>query len=299
MISGLHIEPTNICTLRCPGCARTQFIDQWPKRWQNHSLDATEVMDFLDIDLAGLTVTMCGNYGDPIYHPDALDFFRCFKHRQANLTIITNGSYKNPNWWKDLVSILDSNDKIIFSVDGIPENFQTYRINADWSSIRQGMEICAQSSVVTKWKYIPFHYNQSSIQQARTLSGEMGLDDFFLDFSDRFDKSTQHLIPDDSLIGQRKSFQDLWKKDLPASVQPKCQDRAHHYISAEGFYSPCCYICDHRFYYKTEFGKNKESYDIRRTRMSEIAQRPSMIEFYPNITQNPLPVCQYSCPKTD
>ncbi len=74
MISGLHIEPTNICTLKCPGCARTRFLDQWPQHWKNHSLDVDQLLKFLDIDLSNLDIVLCGNYGDPIYHPDLIDF---------------------------------------------------------------------------------------------------------------------------------------------------------------------------------------------------------------------------------
>ena len=51
IVTGFHIEPTNICTLKCPGCARTQFIDKWPSRWKNYNLDINKVMNFLDIDL--------------------------------------------------------------------------------------------------------------------------------------------------------------------------------------------------------------------------------------------------------
>ena len=35
-----------------------------------------------------------------------------------------------------------------------------------------------------------------------------------------------------------------------------------HFISAWGYYMPCCWIGDYRFYYKSEFYKNKDLYDI-------------------------------------
>jgi hypothetical protein len=52
-ITGFHIEPTNICTLKCAGCARTKFIDQWPQHWKNHSIDIEKLLKFIDIELVG------------------------------------------------------------------------------------------------------------------------------------------------------------------------------------------------------------------------------------------------------
>ena len=38
-ITGFTIEPTNICTLKCPKCSRTQFIEQFPRQWKNKQLN--------------------------------------------------------------------------------------------------------------------------------------------------------------------------------------------------------------------------------------------------------------------
>ena len=85
------------------------------------------------------------------------------------------------------------------------------------------------------------------------------------------------------------------EKDLfPLKINPECfNGLSTHFISAEGHYMPCCYIGDHRFYYKTDFGKNKKQYSINDTTLSEILGRTKMLEFY-----NTLPnqsVCQYNC----
>ena len=131
MISRLHIEPTNICTLKCSGCARTRFIEKWPQHWTNSSIDIDQLSKFIDIDLTNTLLYVCGNYGDPIYHPNFIDFVKKFKSRGAVLHIVTNGSYKKAEWWQELTDQLDSNDLIEFSIDGDPENFTQYRVNAD------------------------------------------------------------------------------------------------------------------------------------------------------------------------
>jgi hypothetical protein len=56
---------------------------------------------------------------------------------------------------------------------------------------------------------------------------------------------------------------------------------------------PCCYIGDHRFYYKNEFGKNKKQYTIKDNTLSKILKKSVVGEFYDNLAYHP--VCQFSC----
>jgi organic radical activating enzyme len=296
-ITGFHIEPTNICTLKCPGCARTRFINQWPQNWKNHNLDINELLQFIDIDLTSKHIKLCGDYGDPIYHNDLINFIIKLKARGASLSITTNGSYKTKEWWKELVDNLSSQDVINFSVDGTPENFTQYRVNADWDSIKVGMEIVAKAKCNSYWKYIPFSFNQLDIESVEKLSQSIGIKNFHVELSDRFDEQTQELIPDTSLLGSRYISQVDWKSNVSSlNVNPRCQTGREHFITAEGYYSPCCYLADHRFYYKTPFGKNKHRYDIRQHTLSEILQQPQTVEFYQTLDQQV--GCQYNCPNT-
>ena len=293
---GLHIEPTNICTLKCPGCARTRFIDQWPQHWKNHSLDIDQLLMFLDINLTGLNILLCGNYGDPIYHPDFVEFVAKLKQRGSVINIITNGSYRTKEWWKALTSVLTSVDCITFSVDGIPTNFTQYRINADWDTIKQGMEISAESACQTEWKYIPFSFNSADINSANHLSQQLGIDRFFINPSNRFDEQTEFLKPEKNLVGSKYNTQMLWKSTISKKnpVNPKCINNKEHFITADGYYSPCCFIADHRFYYKTLFGKQKKLYNIQEHTLSQILEKSAVVEFYQTLDQQS--GCQFNCP---
>ena len=294
-IQGIDLEPTNICTLKCPGCSRTQFIEQWPQHWQNHSLDRSALMKFLDIDLSGLPVVMCGNYGDPIYHPDLVGMVRDLKQRGvAKIDLTTNGSHRKQSWWQEFTAELSADDVVTFSIDGIPENFTQYRINGDWPSILTAINECVKSPCKTAWKFIPFSYNQHDIEQARQLSQDLGIDSFEISLSDRFDEKTMHFKPNNELIGIRLENQQNWKKSILAkTINPQCHSGTMHFISADGHYAPCGYSIDHRFYYKSEFGKNRKQYSIQNTTLSEILTRSQVTEFYNNLTQQP--VCQFNC----
>jgi MoaA/NifB/PqqE/SkfB family radical SAM enzyme len=294
-VEEFHVEPTNICTLKCPGCARTRFIDQWPQKWKNYNLDIDQLLKFLDIDLVDKKILLCGNYGDPVYHTDLINFVKKLKQRGPRLSIITNGSYKSHEWWQELTSFLENSDSITFSIDGTPENFINYRKNADWKSIQTGIEVSTRSKCQTVWKYIPFKYNQNDIEQVKNLSVELGIDQFEISYSDRFDEKTIEFFPDNTLLGKRYQSQQIWKSDRSITdINPECQmGKYENYVSADGYYSPCCYLADHRFYYKNIFGKNKKQYNIRNTTLSAIREKTEVIDFFNKLTDQS--GCQYNC----
>jgi len=209
----------------------------------------------------------------------------------------TNGSHKSTEWWQDICDLLTEDDEVIFSIDGLPENFTMYRENGDWASIKQAIAVCSKSKVKTAWKYIPFRYNQQDIAAAENLSQELGIDKFTISPSDRFDEGTQHLMPDISKLGIRFQSQQEFKQNIAKQVDSKCQKGSEHFITATGHYVPCCFIADHRFYHKNIFGKNLDLFDIRTTKLTQILDRPQVIEFYAKIEHDPISACQYNCPK--
>jgi MoaA/NifB/PqqE/SkfB family radical SAM enzyme len=275
------------------------MIQQWPAHWKNHSLNVDHLMKFLDCDLQGVIIEMCGNYGDPIYHPDLPDLVSKLKSRGAVISITTNGSYRTKNWWNLLCDQLDSSDQISFSIDGIPDNFTQYRVNADWQSIELGIKTCVTRKIKVNWKYIVFSYNQDNIESAAALSDQLGVHTFMTVHSDRFDEQTYHLMPSNTFVGDLKPLQDQFKQSARFDVDPKCANGRQYYISATGHFSPCCFLSDHRFYYKTIFGKDRQSYDISNTTFLKLMQSPNVVNFYASIKTAPALGCQYNCPKVN
>jgi MoaA/NifB/PqqE/SkfB family radical SAM enzyme len=272
------------------------LIDRWPQHWKNHSIDIDQLMCFLDVDLTDKVINFCGNYGDPIYHPDFIELVRKFKTRRSIIKIITNGSYKKADWWSELVELLDNNDTVVFSIDGTPENFTQYRENAHWDSIKIGIDICVQSQCKTVWKFIPFSFNQDDIETVKDYSKSLGIDLFTVECSDRFvDTATQHLAPKIEFLGSRYQSQTQWHKIQNISkLNPVCDQGNQHFITADGYYSPCCFLADHRFYYKTQFGKHKKQYSIQHHTLSELLAQTEVVKFFQTRSQQP--GCQFNCP---
>jgi len=297
-LQGLHIEPTNMCTLKCPRCSRTKFIEQFPKRWTNKNLNLDHLKSFLDIDLTGKGINLCGNYGDPIYYDQLFEMINYFKEQRCIISLSTNGSYKTKIWWQQLVSLLDKDDTIIFAIDGTPDNFTQYRINADWESIHWGVDTVTNSHVKSIWKYIPFSFNENDIDQVNKLSKELGFDEFSVRPSDRWDGEDDWLKPNKHNTTIRSDSIVKWKNNLERTgeITPKCKiDNSQHYISADGFYTSCCFAGDHRFYYKTEFYKNKDHYDISKTTITQVLDY--LKDFYSTLEDAKLNYCTFNCPK--
>ena len=297
-LQGLHIEPTNMCTLKCPRCSRTEFIEQFPSKWVNKNLDLAALKQFIDVDLTGKIIEICGTYGDAIYYDKLFEMVKYFKQLGSKISISTNGSYRSKEWWNELGTILDSDDQIIFGIDGLPDNFTNYRINADWASIEAGIKVLRKHPVKLVWQFIPFSYNETQINQTRELSQDLGFDEFFVLHSNRWDHGIEELTPSNALNNLSLAKINWKKSSQPTEVSPKCTiTNKTHYISADGFYTPCCYIAEHRWYYKSKFYKHKDNYDISKTTLSQILTSSDTIDFYNSINDAKLNYCIFNCPK--
>lgn len=293
-LQGLHVETTNMCTLKCPKCARTEFIKQFPRAWKNVNLNLEHFKQFIDINLTGKRIYLCGNYGDAIYYDRLFDLIDYVKGLGAYVELATNGSYRDHHWWLELAQRLTDSDSVIFGIDGTPNNFTKYRVNADWDSVLVGLETISNSTATAVWQYIPFNYNENDIDATKQLAKNIGVDKFVVFPSYRWDGNDDPLKP--TITNNKTESRLVWSGSN--QIDAECKRTNHeHYISANGFYAPCCYVVDHRFYYKSEFFKNKDMYDISKNTLSQILTRRQSIDFYNSIEDAKLNYCTFNCPK--
>jgi MoaA/NifB/PqqE/SkfB family radical SAM enzyme len=180
----LHLELTTRCTLACPRCPRTHA----PAEWSLRDLPLVTLVETVNrFTLPELReVLLCGNYGDPIYHPD---FHRILGHlRREGLTIAidTNASFRPRSWWRETAALLGPRDQVNVSVDGLEDTNALYRVNSRWSDVVAAIEELAAAGRRVQWKFIVFRHNEHQVEDARALARRLGCAEFKIVRSNRF-----------------------------------------------------------------------------------------------------------------
>jgi len=189
-IKTVHLEITDNCNAACPMCARNINGGQ-----ENPQLPGTELF-IEDIKrifepnfIAQLDrMYMCGNYGDPIAARDTLEAFAYFREHnpKINLSMMTNGSAKKPEWWQNLAKVLGPKGYVTFSIDGLEDTNHLYRQNTIWSKIMENASAFIAAGGRARWDYIVFAHNEHQVESAEALSKSMGFERFQFKKSARF-----------------------------------------------------------------------------------------------------------------
>jgi len=279
-----HIEPSSRCTLKCPRCPRAEV----PESLLNKQL----TLKFFKEQLGENTIeqikkiTFCGNDGDPIYCSELLDIIRWIKdiNEDLSIVIITNGSYKDKQWWIDLAHILDYNDEINWSLDGWDqESNEKYRLNCNWDSIQTGINTFFDHNHQTYrvWSAIGFRFNESHIERMINDAKNQGFDLFQLTKSTKFGSKypdsygcndeleplDKHLIPEghrferDLIYFTNKERRSEWLKPLFAQRAESLKKTDYSgiclignkgvFLNSQGEFYPCCWVA-------TRYGHNQE-----------------------------------------
>lgn len=280
-MASFHIEATSKCTLECPLCDRTWFYETFKKR-NLHEVNVDNVVKFVG---PNTEINFCGNNGDPIYHSQFIEMCKKLKDNNCKLQITTNGSAKTKKWWASLNAVLDTDDRITFSIDGLEDTNHIYRKNAKWKSIMDAIQVLQKRKCQMQWKFIVFKHNQHQISEANTLSKKLGFDKFKLEKSDRW-LGKKDLMPDreyiDSYYEQQKNI--LVDKNLQTEMKPWCieknQPSKDLYIDAEGNFYPCCWIGTYRYKYKNVFSPKTSDFNIKNNTLETILNNQKVKEFF-------------------
>ena len=260
----LHIETTTRCVLACPACPRTIWHNKLKQPISKTDLDVDLLEKFLDCK-GGKQITeflLCGDYGDSIYYPDLLKLIQRFRN-QVSFNIITNGSRQTEKFWHNLSSMLTKDDTVTFSIDGLEDTNHLYRINSDWHSIMQGIDIVAQSAAQIHWKSIVFNFNYNKLDKIKTFAESKGAT-FHAEKTHRYGNDS--LVPPESYIETNHLYQEEFN-DQPFEIEPRCEKDAK-VITADGFLYPCDWIRNPQTFYKSQLWKQKQRW-LEKTKMKD------------------------------
>lgn len=177
-------------------------------------------------------IYMCGNFGDPIVAKDTLEIFRHFRSVNSDilLSMNTNGSARQEDWWVELASILGNNGYVIFSIDGLEDTNHIYRKGSNYTRIMKNVEAFIKAGGVAHWEYIVFAHNEHEVDRARNLADSMGFAKFQLKKSARFFSSVSNSVKETITSVDKKQQGHI----IQAPTNPKYRNAAVEEISQLG-----------------------------------------------------------------
>jgi len=176
----VEIELTTKCTLECPACPRTYRKLDGDTSWDTGHLNKNIVYQTFDSS-DFQSIRFVGSYGDCIYHPDFIEIARRACDSDKKIRFETNGSHRKPKFWKQLSELPWNNRKEFrFAIDGLEDTNHIYRKNSVWKDIVMAVETLARGNNKPKliWQMLVFPYNEHQVEQAQSLSKELGFDEF-------------------------------------------------------------------------------------------------------------------------
>tara|TARA_A100001011_G_scaffold398975_1_gene505479 strand:- start:8842 stop:9483 length:642 start_codon:yes stop_codon:yes gene_type:complete len=201
--TGIHLEITRRCTLKCPKCPRTTLKGMYDP---NTDLSLDAIKNLLNKNKFDL-IECCGNLGDPIYHPQALEIFKYLSDNSKSLMINTNGSGKKISWWSKYYNAINKKDITVFGVDGLKDTSKLYRVNQNWDSVFEAMKLGATLGHKVVWQWIPFSFNEHQIPEARLIAKRYNIQ-FLIFKSERWDKDDPMKPSNKELYIENESFLD-------------------------------------------------------------------------------------------
>lgn len=172
----IHYEITSYCNLKCPLCQRTKLGDAMDPK--HLSYDAIKKTIHPDLNF----VLFCGNLGDPLMHPDCDKIFDLFDEN-VQIQINTNGTIRDPKWYEQIAQ--RKNLLMEFSIDGLEDTNDLYRIDAEWNKIMENTEAFINAGGVARWTFIFFKHNEHQFEEVKELARARGFKQFKTKISQR------------------------------------------------------------------------------------------------------------------
>lgn len=309
----IHVEVSSKCTLKCPRCPRTELHPDS----LNKEISLEEFITAFPKDVLKDVheITFCGDIGDPIYAKDFLEIVRYVRQTNfsTSIVIVTNGSYKDVDWWTSLGDILTKHDTVTFSVDGWDQQSnEKYRVNSNFESIRKGAIALRQASDCRmNWSAIYFKFNEKEMSWIEQTARELKFDTFETVLSSKFDHQylvdgVDKLKPLWGWVANTSRYevrQTALRSQVPIVFYEKQKKHAwakcmnwekEMFINVEGLVFPCPWF--NSGYLANDFvEKHKDKINIKTRTLLEILADPLWEELHTRFAIAPLEICKLKC----
>lgn len=242
-IKAVHLELTERCQASCPMCPRTGNV-----HLNDNELSLDDIKQIFPVSFIRRLerITMCGNFGEPIVAKDCLEIVKYFRETNSSLyiTINTNGGARPTQWWIELAHTIGNSGFVLFGIDGLEDTNDIYRVGVRWNNMINGAKAFIDAGGEARWDYIVFKHNEHQIEQARTLSNQLGFKQFRLKKSYRYINENNISIEEPEMYKNEAASKLPNNDDFYDSVQISCKVKTINeiFITAEGLLLPCCWL---------------------------------------------------------
>jgi MoaA/NifB/PqqE/SkfB family radical SAM enzyme len=252
----VRLEISDYCNLQCPMCARatnkeilnkTHLSLETVKEWLKPS--------FLYIKVKHIFLS--GAVAEPTLNPECIDiaeYLSTYKY----VTIDSNGSTNNEDWWYELGKRTKDKCEVIFSPDSLKPNNNLYRINSNTDKVLKNIKSFNSSGGKSLYKFIIFSHNEDELEEHKKIAKDLGCYKFQLviptgwadkDTKDTFEVKTKNknYTLSKSNIVPKKNKDNKENKTPHEYCYLKENERKLIEISSWGIIYPCCMVPKHFF----------------------------------------------------
>ena len=256
-LAEIHFELSSHCNSKCPQCPRYDNMGRVQKDLNLTHLDVEAIKKLPIAQMKNLKlINVCGNFGDPLMHPRLNEIIELFPNQK--ILISTNASLRSEQWWSDLAK--HKNVAVIFCIDGIGKEHELYRRNTSYDKIIANANAFISAGGEAHWQFIVFKHNEHQVDEAKTLSSDMGFTNIKFMYSDRFDTNDKWPVYENGVwlydlekaekqVTLRQSLQSqpdekFWKTLYKDKGDISCvwSEERKLYIHSDGSVYPCCMI---------------------------------------------------------
>lgn len=295
-IKAISIEITSRCNAACPMCSRTN---------NEAILNNQSEISYKDFKkffppefIATLKqVKFCGNYGDPAIAKDLLIIHEYIIDVNPDIKFIlsTNGGIRSKNFWHNLGEIYARSPKshVQFHIDGLEDTNHIYRVGVKWNKIIENAKAFIAAGGNAEWFFIPFFHNEHQVEEAESLSKELGFKEFvlkvsarFKDFKKPFSNGAVKIYPP---VADRFGIQNMQVKgDLKCVME----ERSEVYIDSWGRLFPCCWTASKDQYMK--YGMD-EHISLHKNSINDIINSVEVNAWLTGLYNNKSSICHLRC----
>lgn len=176
----VFLDISTYCNAACPQCHRTDPNGLGKANWLPLiQWDLETFKNAYNLDKPRVqyhSFEFCGTWGDPVMNKDLLEMVRyIIDNSNATITIDTNGSIRDEEWWWKLGSIAGERLRVYFAVDGIDQKMHShYRRNTDLKKVLANMESLSHTLAEPKVRTIVFKHNEDYLDEIEKLVKSYG-----------------------------------------------------------------------------------------------------------------------------